>query len=42
MSLKKIHDVQPKNFIFSNENLKIANEILKFQPKKKPIDLKIN
>ena len=29
MSLKKIHDVQPKNFIFSDKNLKIANDILK-------------
>tara|TARA_B100001741_G_scaffold154704_1_gene127724 strand:- start:1183 stop:1788 length:606 start_codon:yes stop_codon:yes gene_type:complete len=35
MSLKKIHDVQPKNFIFSNENLKIANEILKKYPEKR-------
>ena len=35
MSLKKIHDDQPKNFIFSNENLKIANEILKKYPEKR-------
>ena len=35
MSLKKIHDVQPKNFIFSNENLKIANEILKKYPEQR-------
>ena len=35
MSLKKIHDVQPKNFMFSNENLKIANEILKKYPEQR-------
>ena len=34
MSLKKIHDVQPKNFIFSDKNLKIANDILKKYPTK--------
>ena len=34
MSIKKVHDNQPKNFIFSNENLKKAEEILKRYPKK--------
>ena len=34
MSLKKIHDVQPENFIFSDKNLKIANDILKKYPVK--------
>ena len=34
MSIKKIHDDQPQNFIFSNENLKKAEEILKRYPKK--------
>ena len=34
MSLKKIHDDQPKEFKFSNENLKKADEILKRYPKK--------
>ena len=29
MSLKKVHDNQPKEFKFSNENLKKAEEILK-------------
>ena len=29
MSLKKVHDIQPKEFKFSNENLKKAEEILK-------------
>ena len=29
MSLKKIHDDQPQDFKFSDENLKIAEEILK-------------
>jgi len=32
MSLKKIHDEQPNNFEFSNENLKIADNILKKYP----------
>ena len=31
---KKVHDDQPQNFIFSNENLKKAEEILKRYPKK--------
>jgi NADH-quinone oxidoreductase E subunit len=34
MSLKKIHDNQPKEFIFSSENLKIAEDILKKYPVK--------
>ena len=34
MSLKKIHDDQPKDFKFSEENLKKAEEILKKYPKK--------
>ena len=34
MSLKKIHDIQPDKFEFSNENLKLAEEILKKYPKK--------
>ena len=34
MSLKKVHDVQPKDFKFSNENLKKADEILKRYPNK--------
>ena len=34
MSIKKVHDDQPKNFIFSNENLTKAEEILKRYPKK--------
>jgi len=34
MSLKKIHDVQPKDFIFSEQNLKIAEDILKKYPEK--------
>ena len=34
MSLKKVHDVQPKDFKFSNENLKKADEILKIYPNK--------
>ena len=34
MSIKKVHDDQPQNFIFSNENLKKAEEILKRYPKK--------
>ena len=33
MSLKKVHDIQPKDFKFSNENLKKAEEILKKYPK---------
>ena len=32
MSLKKVHDDQPKEFKFSNENLKKAEEILKKYP----------
>ena len=34
MSVKKIHDNQPKEFIFSDENLKKVKEILKRYPKK--------
>ena len=34
MSLKKIHNEQPKDFKFSNENLKKAEEILKKYPEK--------
>jgi len=34
MSLKKVHDNQPKEFIFSSENLKKADDILKKYPKK--------
>ncbi len=33
MSLKKVHDVQPSKFAFSDENLKKAEEILKKYPK---------
>ena len=35
MSIKKVHDDQPQNFIFSNENLIKAEEILKRYPEKK-------
>ena len=34
MSIKKVHDDQPKDFVFSKENLKIANDILKKYPEK--------
>ena len=34
MSLKKVHDDQPKDFKFSEANLKKAEEILKKYPKK--------
>jgi NADH-quinone oxidoreductase E subunit len=34
MSIKKIHDDQPKDFTFSDENLKKAIEILKRYPEK--------
>ena len=34
MSLKKVHDNQPKEFKFSSENLKKADDILKKYPKK--------
>ena len=34
MSLKKIHDSQPKDFIFSEENIKAAENILKKYPTK--------
>ena len=34
MSIKKVHDIQPKEFKFSNENLKRAEEILNRYPKK--------
>ena len=33
MSLKKVHDDQPDNFEFSDENLKKAEEILSRYPK---------
>ena len=32
MSLKKIHDNQPKDFIFSEKNIKVAENILKKYP----------
>ena len=35
MSLKKVHDDQPKDFKFSEANLKKVEEILKKYPKKK-------
>ena len=34
MSLKKVHDNQPKDFKFNDENLKKALEILKRYPEK--------
>ena len=34
MSIKKVHDNQPKEFKFSNENLKKVKEILKRYPEK--------
>ena len=34
MSLKQVHDEQPKEFKFSNENLKKAEQILKKYPEK--------
>ena len=34
MSIKKIHDEQPKDFIFSEENIKTAENILKKYPEK--------
>ena len=34
MSIKKIHDDQPKKFLFSDENLKKVSEILKRYPEK--------
>ena len=34
MSLKKVHDKQPKEFKFSDENLKQVNQILQKYPKK--------
>ena len=34
MSLKKVHDEQPDNFIFSDQNLKKVEEILKKYPNK--------
>ena len=34
MSLKKIHDDQPKDFLFSDENLKKVSEILNRYPEK--------
>ena len=35
MSLKKVHNDQPKEFKFSDENLKKAEDILKRYPEKK-------
>ena len=35
MSIKKIHDDQPKEFKFSSENLKKIDQILKRYPEKK-------
>ena len=35
MTLKRIHDDQPKEFKFSSENLKKADEILKKYPENK-------
>ena len=35
MSVKKVHDEQPKNFEFSKENLEIAKNLLKKYPKDK-------
>ena len=32
MSIKKIHDIQPEKFEFTNENLKLAEDILKRYP----------
>ena len=34
MSLKKVHENQPKDFKFTDENLKMAEEILKRYPEK--------
>ena len=34
MSLKKVHDEQPKDFQFSKENLEKAEQVLKIYPKK--------
>ena len=34
MSVKKIHDNQPKDFKFSDKNLKKVEEILKRYPEK--------
>tara|TARA_B100000674_G_C37629087_1_gene817924 strand:+ start:132 stop:734 length:603 start_codon:yes stop_codon:yes gene_type:complete len=34
MSIKKVHDKQPKNFEFTSENLEAANKILNNYPKK--------
>ena len=34
MSLKKVHDDQPKNFVFTTENLKKVEDILKRYPEK--------
>ena len=34
MSVKKVYDNQPKDFKFSNENLKKADEILNKYPQK--------
>ena len=34
MSLKKVHSVQPEDFIFSDQNIIEANNILKKYPEK--------
>ena len=34
MSLKKVHNDQPKNFKFNDQNLKLVDDILKRYPKK--------
>ena len=34
MSLKTIHDKQPENFVFSDTNIKLAENILKKYPEK--------
>lgn len=35
MSIKKVHSEQPKNFEFSNQNLKLVEDILKRYPKER-------
>lgn len=35
MSIKKVHSEQPKNFEFSNQNLKLVEDILKKYPKER-------
>ena len=38
MSVKKVHDNQPKEFKFSEENLKKVDQILKRYPEKNKTD----